>query len=308
MKEQNLLFEPLSPEEIQIPMEFTERRTYWENVAKKLKENKMALLALSIFTFLLSMAMIAPYFNTFTHFDINLDIKNLPPSELFWFGTDELGRDVFTRVWMGTRISFLVGFAAAIIDLFIGVIWGTTAALFGGKTDELMMRICDIIYSIPYLLTVILLMVVLGSGLWTILIALTLTGWINMARIVRAQILQLKESEYINAAKAIGASRFRIIFRHLIPNAMGPILATMTLTIPSAIFTEAFLSFLGLGIQAPIASLGVMINDGLGALSYFPWRLFFPALVLTFAIFALNLFGDSLRDILDPRLQNEFDS
>jgi len=308
MKGQNLLFEPLDPKEIQIPFEVSHSLTYWQDVWKRFKKHKIALTALLLIALLLAFSLVGPYLKTYSYFETNLDIKNLSPSKTFWFGTDELGRDIFTRVWMGARISFLVGVAAAIIDLVIGVIWGTTAAIFGGKVDEIMMRISDVLYSIPYLLTVILLMVVLGAGLLTILIALTLTGWINMSRIVRGQILQLKECEFICAAKALGASRTRIILRHLIPNAMGPILATMTLTIPTAIFTEAFLSFLGLGIQATIASLGVMISDALGAFNYFPWRLFFPALVLTVAIFALNLLGDSLRDILDPRFHNELDS
>ena len=307
MKELNLLFETLDPRKIQTPLEIPCSLSYWQDVRKRLKKNKVALGALLLVTLLALLCLIGPYCKSYSYFETNLNIKNLPPSPAFWFGTDELGRDIFTRVWMGARISFLIGMAAATIDLVIGVIWGTVAALCGGKVDEIMMRISDIIYSIPYLLTVILLMVTLGAGLLTILIALTLTGWINMSRIVRGQILQLKQSDYIIAAKALGASRIRIIFRHLIPNAMGPILATMTLTIPVAIFTEAFLSFLGLGIQAPISSLGVMISDALGAFNYFPWRLFFPSMILTLAIFALNLLGDGLRDILDPRC-NELDS
>lgn len=307
MKKKDLLFEPLDSREIQTP-ELSYSLSYWKNILKKFKKDKVAITALFLIGLLAAFSFIGPYLKTYSCFEINLDIKNLPPSKTFWFGTDELGRDIFTRVWMGARISFFIGGSSAVIDLIIGVIWGTVAAVFDGKVDEIMMRTCDVLYSIPYLLTVVLLMVVLGSGLLSILIALTLTGWINMSRIVRGLVLQLKEHEFICAAKALGASRTRIILKHLIPNSMGPILATMTLTIPAAIFTEAFLSFLGLGIQAPAASLGVMINNSLGAFNYFPWRLLFPVLVLTMAIFALNLLGDSLRDILDPRFHYEFDS
>ena len=173
----------------------------------------------------------------------------------------------------------------------------------GGKTEELMMRFADILYSLPYLLIVILLMVVMGPGIFTIIIAMTMTGWINMARIVRAQILQLKHIDFATAAHAIGASRTRVLIRHLIPNTIGTIITTMTLTIPAAIFTEAFLSFLGLGVQAPIASWGTMANDGLSALRYYPWRLFFPAAFISFTMLAFNVVGDGIRDAFDPRLR-----
>ncbi|HSX12825.1 MAG TPA: ABC transporter permease, partial [Chlamydiales bacterium] len=171
----------------------------------------------------------------------------------------------------------------------------------GGKTDEIMMRISDILYAIPYILVVILLTVVRGSGIITILIAMTCTGWITMARITRAQVLQIKELDYITAARSIGASTPRIIFYHIIPNAMGPILATMTLTIPSAIFTEAFLSFIGLGVQAPAASWGMMVSDALSAMRYYPWRLIFPSAMITLTMLSFNILGNALRDRLDPR-------
>jgi len=177
--------------------------------------------------------------------ELHLELKNTPPCLKFWFGTDELGRDVFTRIWWGARISLFIGVTAALIDATIGILFGTISAYVGGKTDELMMRFCDILYSVPYLLVVILLTVVRGSGLLTILIAMTCTGWINMARICRSQILKIKELDYVTAAKAMGASHARIIFIHMIPNAVAPVIAVMTLTIPTAIFTEAFLSFIG---------------------------------------------------------------
>jgi oligopeptide transport system permease protein len=271
---------------------------------KRLRDNPSALISLGIFCLIGFMALFGPLFSAYSYTEIHLELKNSPPSAQFWFGTDELGRDLFTRVWWGARISLFVGITAAIIDVILGVLWASVATYAGGKTEEILMRICDILHSIPYLLVVIFLTVIRGSGLLTILIAMTITGWINMARIVRAQILQLKQNDYILAARAIGASPARIIFRHLIPNALGPIIATMTLTIPTAIFTEAFLSFLGLGIQAPAASWGVMVNDGLSAMRYYPWRLFFPAIMISLTMLSFNLLGNALRDALDPRLRS----
>jgi oligopeptide transport system permease protein len=258
---------------------------------------------LFILAVLFTLALFGPLISPYSYSDIQLELKNTAPCLKFWFGSDELGRDMFTRIWWGARISLFIGITAATIDMIIGILWGSIAAYAGGKTEETMMRICDILYAIPYLLVVILLTVIRGSGLVTILIAMTMTGWINMARICRGQILQLKQNDYVTAARAIGASPARILFVHLIPNAMGPIIAAMTLTIPTAIFTEAFLSFLGLGVQAPAASWGVMLNDGLSAMRYYPWRLFFPATMITLTMLAFNLLGNALRDSLDPRLR-----
>lgn len=277
--------------------------TYWQDIRKKILNNRVIVIGITILFIIFIFALFAPYFTSHKYYETHLKLKNLSPSLKFWFGTDELGRDIFCRTWWGARISLTVGILAAIIDLIIGVLFGTISALIGGRTDEIMMRICDILSSIPYTLTVILLMVVLGPGLITIIIALSITGWINMARILRSHILQIKELDFIKAAYVLGASKSRIIFRHLIPNSLGPILVTMTLTIPSAMFTEAFLSFLGLGVQAPKASWGVMINDSLAALRYYPWRLFFPAIIMTFTMIGFNLLGDGLRDILDPKLR-----
>ncbi|NGX32798.1 MAG: Oligopeptide transport system permease protein OppC [Candidatus Anoxychlamydiales bacterium] len=264
-------------------------------------KNKSMSIGFIILFSLIIMAIIGPYLNSYTYFDTHLELKNLSPSTKFWFGTDELGRDIFTRIWYGARISLSIGIAAAIIDIIIGMIYGAIAALFGKYVDEIMMRIADIIATIPYLLAVILLIVFMSPGILTILIALTITGWINMARIVRAQILSLKKMPFIDAAKVMGASNFRIIFKHLLPNCAGSIITTMTISIPLAIFTEAFLSFLGLGIQAPISSWGVMVNDGLYALRYYPWRLFFPAFMISLTMLAFNLLADGIRDIFDPR-------
>jgi len=280
-----------------IPIVFS--RESWN----RLKNHRSALIGMTILFFLLLGAIICPMISKYTYYETKLHLKNLPPSIDFWFGTDELGRSIFTRIWWGARISLFVGITAAFIDMIIGVLYGAFSGLMGGEIDEVMMKLVDIFQAIPNLLIVILLMVILGQGIFTIIIAMTLTGWLNMARIVRAQILSLREQDFITAAYGIGASRARILTKHLIPNCMGSIITTMTLTIPTAIFTEAFLSFLGLGVQAPIASWGTMASDGLSALSYFPWRLFFPAFFISTTMLAFNLLGDGLRDLFDPRLR-----
>ncbi len=278
--------------------------SYWQEGWERFCRNKLAVTGGLILLILFVMAIIGPWLTPHTYFETHLQLKNTPPCREFWFGTDELGRDLFTRVWWGARISLFVGIMASLIDLWIGVFYGAFSGLIGGKLDELMMRLADILYSIPYLLVVILLMVIIGSGITTIIIALTITGWISMARIVRSQILQLRQMDFVKAAIALGASKSRILLYHLIPNCMGPIIVTVTLTIPSAIFAEAFLSFLGLGVQAPIASWGTMANDGLSALRYYPWRLFFPAGFISVTMLCFNLVGDGLRDAFDPRLRS----
>lgn len=270
--------------------------SYWDICWIKFKSNPLAFFAAIYLLFLIICSLIIPFISPYTYYDIDLALKNESPSVFHWFGTDDLGRDMFTRIWYGMRISLFVGMTAAIIDLFIGTLWGGTAALLGGKIEQMMMRLIDIISAIPSLLMIISLIVVIGSGLHAIILALALFGWMTMARVVRGQFLQLKEQPYILAAKALGASFWRIFFRHLLPNASAPMIVTLTFTIPSAIFTEAFLSYLGLGIQAPIASLGTMAKDGLAALEYYPWRLFFPAAFISTTMLAFNLIGDGLSD------------
>ena len=270
---------------------------------RDLKKNKGFIFGLFVLICLMVMALVGPLLSPYPYYETHLPLKNSPPSFHFLFGTDELGRDIFCRIWWGARISLCVGISAAILDMFIGVLIGATAGFFGKKTDEILMRLADIFHSIPYLLVVILLAVMIGSGITSILVALTLTGWIPMARIIRGQIMQLKKFEYAEAAYALGASNMRILWRHLLPNTLGPIITTMTFTIPTAIFAESFLSFLGLGIQAPIASWGTMASDGLPALSYYPWRIFFPSLFISLTMLSFNLVGDGLRDAFDPRLR-----
>lgn len=275
-------------------------------VWEKLKSNKLAMFGLAILILLISCAIFAPMFSPYDVSTQSLSEQNLPPSSAHWFGTDDLGRDVFVRTWYGARISLFVGFMAALIDLFVGVTYGGFSGLKGGRTDTIMMRIVEILYGLPNLLIVILLMVVMGSSLFTIIVALTVTGWIGMARLVRGQILQLKNYEFVQASRLLGGGNAHIIRKHLIPNAIGPIIVQMTLTVPSAIFAEAALSFLGLGVQAPHASWGVMTNDALGViLSGEWWQLFFPALCISLTMFGFNVLGDGLQDAIDPRLQGK---
>lgn len=222
----------------------------------------------------------------------------------FPFGTDDLGRDLLTRVMYGARISLLVAFIATLVNLFIGVIYGSISGFEGGRVDEVMMRIVDIINSVPLVLYVILLMVWFrGGGLMNIIIALSSVYWVSMARLVRGQILSLKEQEFILAAKVLGVPKHRIILKHLIPNAIGPIIVSMAMMIPSAVFTESFLSFIGLGVSAPQASWGTLANNALAGLTTYPYQLFFPAFSIALTMLAFNFIGDGLRDALDPRLR-----
>ncbi|GEN89570.1 ABC transporter permease [Oceanobacillus sojae] len=278
--------------------------SYWQDAWRRLVKNKMAMLGLIFLVLLTIMAIIGPILSPYEVNRQSLPDQYQPPSMEHWFGTDNAGRDVFTRTWYGARISLFVGFIAALIDVTIGIIWGGISGYKGGRTDNVMMRIIEVLYGLPYLLVVILLLVVLGPSLGTIILALTITGWVGMARIVRGQVLQIKNYEFVLASKSFGTKTSRIIRKNLLPNAMGPIIVQMTLTIPSAIFAEAFLSFIGLGIQAPFASWGVMANDSLGAiLSGNWWTLFFPAFFISFTMFAFNVLGDGLQDALDPKLR-----
>lgn len=274
---------------------------YWTRLWVRFRQKPIAVVGLGLIVAIVTMALIGPEISGYSYYGTHLELANTPPGALYWFGSDDLGRDLFTRVWCGARISLLVAFAAAAIDLVIGVLWGGIAGFIGGKTDEALMRLADVLYAIPYLLVVILLTVAMGGGLLTLIVAMTITGWIAMARQMRGQVMLLKKREFVLAAKALGASGPRILLRHIIPNALGPIIVTLTFTIPAAIFTEAFLSFLGLGVQAPIASWGTLASEGLPALRYYPWRLLIPAAFISLTLFAFYTVGDRLGDATDPK-------
>ncbi|WP_281069372.1 ABC transporter permease [Paenibacillus shirakamiensis] len=275
----------------------------WRDSWERLLQNKLAVTAMIVMLIIIIMSIIGPMISNFDYQTNDLMNTNKAPNSVHWFGTDDLGRDMFVRTWMGARISLTVGLAAALIDLMIGVIYGGIMGYFGGRVDEIMNKFAEILYSVPYLLVTILLLVVFEPSMGTIILALTITGWINMSWIVRGEIIQLKNREYVLASRSMGAGSGRLLFRHLLPNAMGPIIVTLTLSVPNAIFSEAFLSYLGLGVQEPIASLGSMINASMSAWNLYPWRMLFPAILISLTMLAFNIFGDGLRDALDPKLK-----
>lgn len=276
--------------------------SFWQEVRHTFSRNKLAVFSACVLVIVALMAIFVPIFSKYD-FAEQTGVYNQAPNAQFWFGTDNLGRDIFVRVWVGARISLMIGLVAATIDLIIGVLWGSVAGLVGGRVDNVMMRIADVLTALPYLLVVILLLVVLDKGLVPMIVALSITGWVRMARIVRGEVLSIKNQEYVLAARTLGADTQHLILKHLIPNAMGSIIVTMTLTIPGAIFTESFLSYIGLGVTPPMASWGTMASEGNEAIMTAPWRLIFPAILISLTIFAFNNVGDGLRDALDPKLR-----
>jgi oligopeptide transport system permease protein len=303
------LFTPLKENEKEFEQIVRPSVGYWADAWRRLKRNKVALLSLILVIVIVLFAIFGPILfkatKGYTYDATNLSAVDVRPNADHWFGTDNLGRDLFVRVMYGARYSLIIAVAASLINLVIGVLYGGIAAFVGGKTDNIMMRIIDVLYSIPTQIYVIILMAALKkegtTGLGTIILAMAISSWVSMARIVRGDILQLKQQEFVLAARALGAPNSRILFRHLIPNAMGSILVTLTLNIPSAIFTEAFLSYIGLGINAPLASLGTLANDASGVLTTAPYQLIFPAGMICLIIFGFNLFGDGLTEALDPK-------
>ncbi|MBE3589388.1 MAG: ABC transporter permease [Firmicutes bacterium] len=279
-------------------------QSFWWDAWRRLRQNRMAMAGLVTIVILAAAAVFGPALSPYTYDYQQLDLHDQPPSAAHWFGTDMLGRDLFTRVLFGARISLAVGILASLVALGIGVIYGAVAGFYGGQVDNVMMRIVDVIYGLPFLLYVILLMVVLGPGLQNVFLALGAVYWTGMARIVRAEILSLKEREFVMAARTLGVPPRRLLLRHLIPNAVGPIIVTLTLLVPEAIFSEAFLSYLGLGVRAPIASWGVLVADGYKAIRAAPWEVIFPALFISITMLAFGFLGDGLRDALDPRMRN----
>ncbi len=303
------LFSPASHEDKNMDKIRRPSIKYWPDVWRRLKQNKLAMTGLTLIAIFIVMATVGTKLNGFKYYEQNYNLINVHPNSTHWFGTDELGRDLFTRVWYGARYSLFIGIAAAFIDFVLGVLYGGISGMATRKVDSIMMRIAEVIYSIPYLLVVILLSVVFskagsGSSMFVLILAMTLTSWVPMAILVRGQVLQLKESEYALAAESLGASKNWILKKHIIPNTLGPILVNVTLTIPRAIFAEATLSFLSLGLQAPKSSLGTLANDGLAGLAVGnSYQILIPAIFISLIMFAFNVLGDGLRDALDPRLR-----
>jgi ABC-type dipeptide/oligopeptide/nickel transport system permease subunit len=275
--------------------------SYWAAVWRRFRQNAPASAALACIAAMVAMSAVGPYLAHVPYDRLNLTAENLPPGPGHWLGTDELGRDVWARTWMGGRVSLFIGLAAAAIDLGIGAVYGGVAGLAGGALDGVMMRVVDVLYGLPFLLVAILLLAVVGPGLRTIVAAIALINWLGMARLVRGQVLELKNREFVLAARALGVPWWRILIRHLLPNAMGPMLVWISYTVPSAIFTEAFLSYLGLGVQAPLTSWGAMISDGTETFRTHPYPFLFPAIALSLTMLAFYLVSDALQDALDPR-------
>ncbi|KHD35492.1 diguanylate cyclase [Clostridium acetobutylicum] len=277
--------------------------TYWQDVWRRFKSNKLAIVGLVIIIAITLFSVVGPLFSKFNYYTNDYASANLSPNAIHLFGTDNLGRDVLTRVMYGGRISLTIALVASVISFVIGIIYGGISGYFGGTVDNIMMRIVEGVSSLPLMIYVILIMVIVGQGMTSLIIAIALTYWVDMARIVRGQILQLKQEEFVLAAKTLGASSKRILIKHLLPNTMGPIIVNLTLNIPNAIFTEAFLSFVGLGVPAPQASWGTLCSNALGSYQLFPYQLLFPALALCITMFGFNFLGDGLSTALDPKMR-----
>lgn len=280
------------------------RINYWQDVWRRLKANKIAVVSLFILILIVGLTIFAPMFSKYSYEEIDTLNRNQKPSAEHWFGTDELGRDIFVRVWQAGRISMVIGLVGALIGTVVGCIYGGISAYCGGIVDDIMMRIVEILLSIPYLIIVILISVIMDTkSITSLIIALTLTGWCGIARLVRGQILQLKEQEFIMAAETLGVKPWVIIIKHLIPNTLGIIIVAITFDIPGYIFSESFLSYIGLGVQPPETSWGSLAAAAQQNFMFYPYQLFFPALMIALTMLSFTLLGDGLRDALDPKLR-----
>ncbi|MBN8192451.1 ABC transporter permease [Bacillus sp. NTK074B] len=326
------LFQPQKASDDQAEKISRPSLNFWQDSWIRLRKNKGAIIGMIIIAIIVIMAIIGPGMNEYKFSDQNIRHAKLPPKiealsgvswlpfdgkdadgfdvyearqikENYWFGTDDLGRDLWTRTWNGTRVSLYIGVLAAIIDFLIGISYGGISAYYGGRVDNIMQRIIEILVGIPNLIVVILFILVFEPGIFSITMAMVITGWTTMARIVRGQVLQLKNQEFVLASRTLGATSNRLIFKHLLPNVMGPVIITTMFTVPSAIYTEAFLSFIGLGIAPPRASLGSLVNDGYRSIQSFPHMMLVPSVVISLVILSFNLMADGLRDALDPKMR-----
>ena len=273
----------------------------WRDAWLRLRRNRLAVLGLTVLLLFIFIAAITPWIAPYDYAQQDLELGAAPPSAAHWLGTDIFGRDLLTQIMFGGRISLAVGFIATAVALLIGVTWGAIAGYMGGRVDAVMMRLVDIIYALPFMIFIILLMVVFGRNMLLLFLAIGAVEWLTMARIMRSQVQSLRQQEFVEAAISLGLPTATIIRRHLIPNALGPIIVYTTLTIPSVMLLEAFLSFLGLGVQPPETSWGLLISYGAESMEEYPWLLLFPGLALTLTLFSLNFLGDGLRDALDVR-------
>ena len=278
-------------------------RSPWRDAMQRFRRNKAAVTSLVFLILVTLLCVIGPWLLTHAYDSTDWDALKLPPSltNSHWWGTDESGRDLLVRCLVGGRISLMVGILTTLTSIALGVVWGATAGYFGGAVDQMMMRIVDIMYAVPYLLIAILLVTVLGRDFYLVVLAITAFSWMDTARLVRGQTLSLRKMEFVEAARAMGVSTPRIVIEHIVPNLLGLVLVYATVTVPSVILTESVLSFLGLGIQEPMTSWGVLIHDGAQMLDSASWLLIFPALMLSLTLYSFNYLGDGLRDALDPK-------
>src|SRR5215469_10825663 len=293
------------------PIEEIKGRSLWVDARRRLFTNRAAVAGMAVLSVIAVLALFAPLLSPFAYDEVNYDIITCAPG--WWpleaacrapghiFGTDAVGRDLFVRVLFGARVSLAVGLVATFVSLVIGVLYGAVAGYAGGRLDGLMMRVVDVLYSLPFIFFVIILMVMFDRNFFLLFVAIGAVEWLTMARIVRGQTLSIKQKEFIEAARAGGIGPLGIIIRHVIPNVVGPVMVYVTLTVPGVILTESFLSFLGLGIQEPLTSWGVLISDGADQMETAPWMLLFPAIFMTVTLFCFNFIGDGLRDALDPK-------
>ncbi len=268
---------------------------------RRLKKNKAAMFGLVVLGILIVLSILGPWITPYSYSEQNLELGPSSPSPAHWLGSDLFGRDLLTRILYGSRISLAVGFIASFVALIIGVSWGAVAGYLGGRIDVLMMRIVDVLYALPFTIFIILLMVVFGNNIILLFLAIGAVEWLTMARIVRGQVLHVKQQGFVEAAVSLGLTRFQIIAKHVLPNVLGPVIVYTTLTVPNVILLESFLSFLGLGIQPPQSSWGLLISYGVETMEEYPWLLIFPALILSLTLFSLNFLGDGLRDALSER-------
>lgn len=308
-----------------------EGRTFWQDAWSQLTRNKLAVVGMIGLIIILILAIVGPLISTHDYAEQDVERRNLPPKiavldqipflpfdgegvdgnaydkahvkQNFWFGTDQLGRDIWTRTWQGAQVSLFIGLVAALLDIFIGVIYGAISGYFGGRIDDFMQRVIEIISSIPTLIVVILFVLIFEPSIWTIILAMAITGWFGMSRVVRGEFLKLKNQEFVLASRTLGTSNLKLIFKHILPNTLGAIIVTSMFTVPNAIFFEAFLSFIGIGVPAPQTSLGSLVNEGRAMLLIHPHQLFIPAFILSLLILFFYLFSDGLRDAFDPKMR-----
>lgn len=297
------LFVPLEAGALDADLLTRPSLSYWKDALRRFRANPIAVGATILLTVIVLLAIFAPIFSPYTYDQNNWAISNQNPTLEHPFGTDSLGRDLWVRCWEGARVSLTIGVLVALVNATIGILYGGLSGFIGGNTDNIMMRICEIIGAVPQMLWVTLLVIVLKPGFLPIIIALSATGWIGMARLFRGQVLSIKETEYVMASRCLGTGKFWIIFKHLVPNAISPILTSMAFAIPSAIFAEAFLSYIGLGLPLPLASWGNLSSNGANVFLIYPYQLLYPSLLICITMLCFTLIGDAMRDALDPRMR-----